>query len=123
VEVIPILLKDIELLEKVQRRTTKYILSDFHSDYKTAQIGIFPLMYIYEIADVLFFIKSIKNPSVKFGILSYISLILSYILASTLGTRSAGSHINPITNSYSYHLPGLWNVLPILSLYKQLNSN
>ena len=30
-------------------------------------------MYIYEIADILFFIKSIKHPSDKFDILNYVS--------------------------------------------------
>ena len=55
-EAIPV--KDIELLERVQQRATKFILSNYHSDYKTrlTQIGILPLMYIYEIADILFFI-------------------------------------------------------------------
>ena len=49
----------IELQEKFQRsRSHKIAISDAHSDYKTrlAQIGILPLMYIYEIADVLFLI-------------------------------------------------------------------
>ena len=55
----PYLLKDIELLEKVQQRATKFILSNYQSDYKTRliQIGILPLMYIYELADILFFYK------------------------------------------------------------------
>ena len=46
----PYLLKDIELIEKVQRRATKFILSDYTSDYRTrlTQLGMLPLMYIYE---------------------------------------------------------------------------
>jgi len=61
----PYLLKDIESLEKVQWRATKFILSNYQSDYKIRliQSGMLLLMYIYEIADILFFIKSIKNPS------------------------------------------------------------
>ena len=61
----PYLLKDIELLERIQRRATKFILSDYSSDYRTRliKIGILPLMYVYEIADILFFIKSLKQPS------------------------------------------------------------
>ena len=54
----PHLLEDIELLKKVQRRATKFILNDYTSDYKT-RLGMLPLMYIYEIADILFFIKSL----------------------------------------------------------------
>ena len=118
--------KDIELLEKVQRRATKYILSDFHSDYKTrlTQIGILPFMYIYEIADILFFIKSIKYPSDKFDNLNYISF-------TTDTTRTAGTklypktaHINPwpIMNSYFYRLPRLWNALPIINLSQSLET-
>ena len=63
---------------KVQRRATKFILSNYQSDYKTRliQTGMLPLMYIYEIADILFFIKSIKNPSDKFDILNYTNFTL-----------------------------------------------
>jgi len=51
----PHLLKDIELVEKVQRRATKFMLSDYSSDYRSRliQLGMLPLMYIYEIADHL----------------------------------------------------------------------
>ena len=40
----------------------------YSSDYKT-RLGMLPLMYILEIADIVFFIKSINNPSEKFTIL------------------------------------------------------
>jgi len=116
------LLKDIKLLENVQRRATKFILSDYHSDYKSRliQIGILPLMYIYEIADILFFIKSIKHPSDKFDVLNYVHF-------STISTRPASTklypktaHTNSITNSYFYRLPRLWNSLPIIDLSQSL---
>ena len=47
----PYLLKDIESLEKIQQRAIKFILSDYHSGYRSRliQCGILPLMYIYEI--------------------------------------------------------------------------
>ena len=38
------------------------------------QCGILPLMYTYEIVDILFFIKPIKHPSDKFDILNYINI-------------------------------------------------
>ena len=84
----PYLLKDIELLEKIQRRATKFILSNYHSDYRSRliQCGIMPLMYTYEIADI--FIKSIKRPSDKFDILNYVN-------CTTGTTRSAGSKLYP----------------------------
>ena len=60
----PHLLKDIILLENVQRRTTKYILNDYRSDYKSRLIalGLLPLMYIFELNDILFCIKNLKSP-------------------------------------------------------------
>jgi len=49
----PYLLKDITLLERVQRRTTKFILNDFSSNYKSRLIALrlFPLMIFYELYD------------------------------------------------------------------------
>ena len=119
----PYLLKDINSLEKVQRRATKFILSDSTSDYKTrlTQLGMLPLMYIFEIANIMFFINSIKNPSQRFNILNYIDFSIS-------STRSAGSKLyrktdstNSTMNSYFYRLPKLWNCLPIIDLSWQLH--
>ena len=49
----PTLLKDIQKLEQIQRRATKYILQDYSSDYKTRLIALnmLPLMMIYELND------------------------------------------------------------------------
>ena len=46
----PRFIKDIQLLERVQRRATKYILNDFTSDYKDRLISLelLPLMMFYE---------------------------------------------------------------------------
>jgi len=59
----PYLLKDIESLERVWRRATKFILSDYSSDYRTRlmKIGVLPLMYVYEIADILFLLNPSSN--------------------------------------------------------------
>ena len=66
----PYLLSDIELLERVQRRATKYIFNDYTSNYKERllRLKLLPLMYIYDLADIMFFIKSVKFPSEKFNI-------------------------------------------------------
>ena len=63
------MLKEIELIDKVQRCATKFILSDYTSDYRTrlTQLGMLPLMYIYKIADMIFFIKSLKTPTGSVG--------------------------------------------------------
>ena len=112
------MLKDIELIEKIQRRATKFILSNYSSDYKSRliQLGMLPLMYIYEIADILFFIKSLRNPTDKFNILNYVNF-------TTGSTRSSGTklyhktaHTNAVLNSYFFRLPRLWNLLPTIDL-------
>ena len=53
----PHLMKDIILLERVQRRATKFIFNDYSSDYKSRliKLGMLPLMCVYELADILFF--------------------------------------------------------------------
>ena len=54
----PHLLKDIELLEQIQRRATKFILNDYSSDYKfrLTSLKLLPLMMFYELLDLSFFI-------------------------------------------------------------------
>ena len=68
------ILSDIELIEKVQRRATKYILCDYTSDYKSRlmRLNLLPFMYIYDLNDIMFFINSVKSPSDRFNILDYV---------------------------------------------------
>ena len=79
----------------MQRRATKFILSDYASDNKTRlvnKLGILPLKYNFEIADIIFFINSVKNPSNKFNILDFVSF------HSGPSTRSTGK-LNHKTNN------------------------
>ena len=99
----PCLIKDIINMERIQRRSTKYILNDYTSDYKTRllKLKLLPLMYLLDLSDVLFFIKSIKLPSDNFNILHFVSF-------SSSNTRSSShnklnhkySRSNKIRNSY-----------------------
>ena len=83
----PRLIKDIMILERIQHKSTKYILDDYHSDYKTRLISLhlLPLMYTYELFDILFLIQSLQNPDPSF-------LVTNYISFSTNSTRS-GHHL------------------------------
>ena len=47
----PYLIQHIQLLERIQRQTTKYIQNDYTSDYKTRliKLKVLPLMYILNI--------------------------------------------------------------------------
>ena len=74
-------------------------------------------MYLFEIQDILFAIKSIKTPSSHFD-------ITNYIVFSSANTRSGASnklilphHQNNVSrHSYFHRLPLLWNALPILDM-------
>ena len=48
-------IKHMRLFEQVQRRTTKYILNDFTSDYKTRllKLQLLPLMYTFDLSDII----------------------------------------------------------------------
>ena len=69
----PHLMKDIVNLERIQRRATKHILNDYTSSYKDRLINLklLPLMYIFELQDILFAIKSLKSPNHQFNINPY----------------------------------------------------
>ena len=62
-------------IERVQRHATKYILNDYTSCYKTRliKLRLLPLMYLFELQDMLFAIKSIKMQSSQFAITNYIN--------------------------------------------------
>ena len=70
----PFMLKDIILLQRVQRRATKFVLNDYHSDYKTrlTSLKLLPLMMVYEMLDITFFIMSLKIPTKSFDINGFI---------------------------------------------------
>lgn len=111
----PHLIKDIVKLEKLQRRATKYILSDFISDYKTRLITLklLPLMYYLELSDMTFCLNNLKSPSINLSILDYVSF-------SVNPTRSGGSNKmvhsrsmrNTVQHQFFNRLPRLWNAFP-----------
>ena len=117
----PHLKRDILRLERIQRRATKFIPSDYVSDYITrlSFLDLLPLMYIFELNDILFCVNMLKSPTRGFNILDYIKF-------SDSCTRSTGARKmvhNLSSNNSSRHfyynrLPRLWNSLPPLDLSK-----
>ena len=124
----PHLMRDILNIERVQRRATKYILNDYTSSYKTRLIllNLLPLMYLFELHDILFAIKSLKSPTIQFNITNYINF-------NPANTRSGASnklipthHLNNLSrHSYFHRLSSLWNAMPVIDLnmsFAQLKS-
>ena len=115
----PRLVKDIINMERIQRRSTKYILNDYTSDYKTRllKLKLLPLMYLLDLSDELFFIKSIKSPSDHFNILHFVSFSSSNTRSSSHNKLNHNySQSNKIRISYFVRLPSLWNSLPPIDL-------
>ena len=71
----PRLIKDIWKLEQLQRRATKYILQDYSSNYKhrLLSLSLLPLSMLYELNDIMFFVRNIKNPTESFNVQDYVS--------------------------------------------------
>ena len=70
----PYLLKDIITLERIQRRATKFILNDYQSSYRfrLVELHLLPFMYLFELYDIIFVIKSLKNPTISFNSYNFI---------------------------------------------------
>ena len=115
----PQLLVDIKSLETVQRRATKFITENQSLDYQQRLLSLqmLPLMMEYEIADVLFFIKSLKAPSPRFNIEDYFSFSISKTRSSSyLKLRHAIPKCNLQGYFYFNRLPRLWNSLPLIDI-------
>lgn len=122
----PHLLKNIALLEKLQRWTTKFILNDYsHLDYKNRllSLNLLPLSMVLELNDLIFFIKSYQSPSNSFNIMNHLSFTSSHTrsgnyfkLQHTLSSNNSTRHF------YFNCLPHLWNSLPPLDPNLPLSS-
>ena len=109
----PQLLVDVRSLETVQRRATKFSTSlDYHDRF--ISLEMLPLMMEYEIADIMFLIKSLKSPSSHFNIADFISFNISNTQsASYLKLHYSVSKSNIQGHFYLHRIPRLWNSLPL----------
>ena len=113
------LLMDIKCLELVQRRSTKFITSNPLLDYKTRlmNLNLLPLMMEFEIADILFLVKSLKFPSDNFNIHEHLQFC-SHPTRACYNFKLK----QPLCKSdfdqsfYFNHIPRLWNSLPCLDI-------
>ena len=113
----PANVKDILLLERVQRHATKYILnnySDFSYAERCIKLSILPLCFRREIIDLLLFLKYL-NSYVDCNFSSYFELVgsLHKLRSSSNGTLLKLPRVKTtaLQSSYFYRLVRLWNSL------------
>ena len=109
----------IQLLERVQRRATKYTLNDFTSDYKDRLISLepLPLMMFYELLDTYYvFCQVIENLNDCFDISNYLQFTTCNTQSSNIRLVHSRSSNNSSRYFYFNHIPRLWNALPPINL-------
>ena len=114
----PHLLKDIKLLESVQRCATKWILNDYCMEYmsRLQSLHLPLLMMQLEVYDICFFLKSLSSPSDAFNILNYATFNSSSCTRSSQSwLKHNFSHTTPSHHFYFSRLPSLWNSLTSLN--------
>ena len=122
----PNLIRDITLIEQIQRRATKFILNDHSSNYfnRLKQLNLLPLMYIFELNEIFFILKSLKYPSSSFNIADYISFAHGNTRSST-GSNMIHVRNNNNTSRHFFfnRIPRLWNALPPMDLPLSITTN
>ena len=87
------------------------------------KLSLIPLMYTFDLYDILFFIKSIQNPSDSFDIRNFVDF---YQLSTRSSTSNKLKHVfsstNRQSNFYFNRLPKLYNALPALNLNLSFNT-
>ena len=113
----PRLIKDFTALERIQRRATKFILNDYSSNYRDRLItlNLLPLLYLYELSDLLFFIKCLKFPDSSFPIFDFVSFSNTNTRSSTF-SKLVHQHRLTSNSQHSFfcRIVRLWNTLPPL---------
>ena len=115
----PRLIKDINRLENVQRRATKYILQDYTSDYKTRLLSLelLPLMLWFELQDVLFLVKCIKEPMDNVNIFNYVEFVSTNTrAASSNKLKHKRCHFSSTHHFYFNRIVRVWNSFPYIDL-------
>ena len=120
----PAYIKDIRMLETVQRRATKFIVSHSMSyRERLIELQLFPLMYYLDLQDVLFLLKCIKYPPDNFDVFSYISFCKSNTRSSSMGKlKYVYKRLSTTRHFYFNRVVRIWNQLPFLDLTLSFNS-
>ena len=91
-------IKDIQSIERVQKRATKYILNDFTSCYKSRllKLKLLPLMHWLELQDIMYLVKCLKSPQ------NTIAQLVSFISSKT---RAGQTGRNQLYKTFRNSLP------------------
>ena len=92
-------------------------------DFTKIQLKLLPLMYIFELVDIMFFIKSLKAPTSNFNITDYVTFSRC-TTRSSFGLKLIHNFTsnNKMRSFYFNRLPQLWNSLPIIDLHLPINT-
>ena len=113
----PNLIKDIQKLERIQRRATKFILNDYSSSYRSrlSDLKLLPLMYWFEIQDIMFLVKSLKEPSDNFNIRDHIKFVTGRTRFSCNNKLTVqANHYSASRHFYLNRITRLWNLMPTM---------
>ena len=85
----PRLIKDILNLERIQRRATKYLLSNNQINYKSrlSSLHLLPLMHWLELHDIMFLVKCLQQPTANPEIADLVSFSTSITHAGQTGNK------------------------------------
>ena len=124
----PYLLMDMKCLELVQRRATRFIMNDTSSDYRNRltciHLNDLPLMMEFEIADIMFLIRTIKFPSDHFNINNFVEFSYHKTRAATYFTLFVVTHLTETFISIGFLACGiLCHLLTLASPFLPLKPN
>ena len=115
----PMLIKDIVTLEKIQRRSTRFITGTPSHSYRERLISLhlLPLMYFYEYLDVILLVQSLQHPDDSFNIYNYITFS-SHTTRSSSSSKISLKHCSTNRSRHFYfnRVARLWNALPPIDL-------
>ena len=108
--------RNINNLEQVQRRATRFILGRDYSEHeRVSKLNTLPLQYRGEINDLVFFFKCFKNIE-KLNIFDYVSFcscIKPLRNVDNLTLDVPFSRTDVFKNSFFVRICRLWNELPL----------
>ena len=96
-----------------------FVLGDGRSEYKQrlSDIQLLPLIMIFELNDIMFFVRQVKFSSCHFNVLDNISFNHNSTRSSShIKLIHSLSYNNSTRNHFFKRLPRLWNALPLIDL-------